>query len=654
VEQLEDRCLMSVNTATSVAGTSVDASNLSGYQGETAIAINPTNPQNIIAASNNLGSGSQNGFTEVYVSQNGGSTWTAINVGGNGDPGVAFDSNGVAYVSFINSSFGISVRTSTNGGVSWNAPVQVAPPPASGIQDKPTITTGVNALNPSQSIVYVGWDNNGLGDVAYVSSSTNAGVSWSTPTAIDGLANEFDTQLSVGPQGQLYATWQNFGTANTTSIMFSTSLNNGATWTTPTVAATSSINVFNPGYTIPAQNSRGISPTQGIVTEQSGANAGWIYMTYATAPAGQHNNTNIELIASNNGGATWTALGPTPIQVNNDTGTASQFFPAIAIDPTNGSVNLAWYDARNSGTANNAVDVYFQSYTSAGVPTGSNVKVTTQKSKETGRSANPNQFGDYMGIAAYGGLAYPVWTSHTSQTAGSEEILVDPPLTNSSSSTSAAAAPALPLMTSAVPVDQPSGAANLIGNATGSGAASPTAPATVLLGATPASPVSPGILPAVRPLDFAGLLRSASSSLGSANPAPITPPVVGFGSTRISGPDSSKDGDSSQPGTAPVTEQPSAEVRSTTSDGSSRTAAPDSLLNAGWRQALDNQFAEHAPLPGDPLNSDDVLLPALVGDVGATLDQAAMTVALAIGLVSCWGLPPVEEEPRRQQRHHKE
>src|SRR6266581_3721733 len=58
LEQLEARCLLSVNTATHVAGPNIDASNLSGYQGETTIAINPINPRNMIAGSNNLGSGS--------------------------------------------------------------------------------------------------------------------------------------------------------------------------------------------------------------------------------------------------------------------------------------------------------------------------------------------------------------------------------------------------------------------------------------------------------------------------------------------------------------------------------------------------------------------------------------------------------------------
>jgi hypothetical protein len=76
------------------------------------------------------------------------------------------------------------------------------------------------------------------------------------------------------------------------------------------------------------------------------------------------------------------------------------------------------------------VDVYFQSYSSAGVPNGANVKVTTATSDESNPKTNsPDQYGDYMGIAASGGFAFPVWTDHRiSSKSGSEEIYVDPPL----------------------------------------------------------------------------------------------------------------------------------------------------------------------------------------------------------------------------------
>jgi hypothetical protein len=103
LETLEDRCLLSLNATTHVAGPNIDVSNLAGYQGETTIAINPTNPANMIAGSNNLGPSSIFGVTEAYWTKDGGNTWTAVALGGQGDPGVAFDRAGNAYFSFIDS-----------------------------------------------------------------------------------------------------------------------------------------------------------------------------------------------------------------------------------------------------------------------------------------------------------------------------------------------------------------------------------------------------------------------------------------------------------------------------------------------------------------------------------------------------------------------
>src|SRR5438552_2089837 len=99
VEVLEDRCLLSFNVSTHVPGPNVNVSNLASYQGETTIAVNPTNAQNLVAGSNNLGSG---GITLPYYSKNGGTSWTKSSIPGgqNGDPVVAFDRAGSAYMCY--------------------------------------------------------------------------------------------------------------------------------------------------------------------------------------------------------------------------------------------------------------------------------------------------------------------------------------------------------------------------------------------------------------------------------------------------------------------------------------------------------------------------------------------------------------------------
>jgi hypothetical protein len=522
LELLENRCVPSINTATHVAGPNIDVSNLAGYQGETTIAINPTNPLNMIAGSNNGGAGSISGFTEAYWTKDGGNTWTPVNLGGNGDPGVAFDRAGNAYFSFIDNNFGISVRKSTDGGVTWAAPVQVAPPTSS-IEDKPAITVGPDYTNTAKDRVYVGWDDGGGNDVLKVSSSGDGGATWTAPVSVDGQAEEIYAQPAVGPDGTFYIAWDNFATANQSSIMFSRSTDDGSTFSTPVLAATSTINLFIPNrYTIPAQPTRGIAADPAVAVEQSGPNAGRIYLSYTSAPV-SHDATNIYLIASDNGGGAWTALAPSPVKVNDDTTSNSHFFAAMGIDPTNGMVNLAWYDARNDHK-NQKVDVYFQSYSSAGVPSGANVKVTTATSDESNpKTNNPNQYGDYMGIAASGGFAFPVWTDHRmSSKSGSEEIFVDPPLTPSVSPPSQGGdfeGLADPTAPAAAPL---AGAVPLLGASTAASAA-PGADLPWLgsVGLNTAQPVgsSVGLVPQGPSLGVAGASTAASILAARAKPS---------------------------------------------------------------------------------------------------------------------------------------
>jgi hypothetical protein len=66
-----------------------------------------------------------------------------------------------------------------------------------------------------------------------------------------------------------------------------------------------------------------------------------------------HDDTDIFVIASDDGGATWNALASSPqavgadqVRVNDDT-TGSQFFSWLAVDQSTGNVAVSWYDARN-------------------------------------------------------------------------------------------------------------------------------------------------------------------------------------------------------------------------------------------------------------------------------------------------------------------
>ena len=173
---------------------------------------------------------------------------------------------------------------------------------------------------------------------------------------------------------------------------------------------------------------------------------GRIYMAYV----GYYNdlknpasNTDIFLTYSNDGGRTWSD----PTEVNDDSADTdgfstaneqnfsdqfdgeSQYQPAIAVDPTTGTVVLSWRDARND-PANTLVATYLassvdggntfsaQSYanpqsTAVDAITGSTdvLGPESDNAKALGLNATYG-YGSSMGLAVYAGQVYPVWTGN--------------------------------------------------------------------------------------------------------------------------------------------------------------------------------------------------------------------------------------------------
>jgi hypothetical protein len=146
----------------------VNVSHLAGNQSETAIDINPVNPNNLVAVSNNIA-----GITNIFTafSMDAGVTWTTVNVGhandqlgaalGRCDPAVAFDDFGNVHLVYLTgcgdgdqTNNTVVVMTSTDGGQTYpfaNRRIVFGP----GGLDKPWIAAGPDAVNPNQQAVWV-------------------------------------------------------------------------------------------------------------------------------------------------------------------------------------------------------------------------------------------------------------------------------------------------------------------------------------------------------------------------------------------------------------------------------------------------------------------------------------------------------------------
>jgi hypothetical protein len=374
---------------------------------EPAVAVNPTNPQQVVGVY-------QDNVHAAY-SQDFGHNWQlADNVDPknyriSGDVSAAFDNQGHAFVCYIAfdklGSFnywargatrnGIFVRRSLDGGKTWEAdhvPVAEQPTqPGIPFEDKPYIVAD-NTQSKYAGNLYIGWTRWRLADSQILfSRSMDDGKTWSKPIEIDdhpglprddnGAAEGFDGV--VAPDGTLYAIW-----SQDDEIMLTTSHDGGQTFsrtrpvvhTAPVMFAVQTLERANgfPQIAIDPKSKR-------------------LYITWSDYRNG---DLDVFIAASDDRGKHWSD----PVRVNNDPvhNGVEQFFQWLAVDPIDGSVNVLFYDRR-------------------GDPLGHKQIVVLARSNDGGRSfanyawtdepfeASDVFFGDYTGLAAYGGRVYGVW-----------------------------------------------------------------------------------------------------------------------------------------------------------------------------------------------------------------------------------------------------
>jgi len=205
---------------------------------ETSIAVNPTNPLNMVGAANDyqvsVGPGghvSETAITRVRVTNDGGKSWTSMALVSNdynftGDPGVAFDARGTAYVSTLgfrynggNSGTGVQpdilAARSTDGGATWSRQLRVATgtgsffSPGRGLDKESIAAWDGNAVvtwtqfNQAQKGGYVS-------SPLYASVTHDGGNTWSPGVLISGsrLYNQGSVP-TVAADGGIYVSFLN-------------------------------------------------------------------------------------------------------------------------------------------------------------------------------------------------------------------------------------------------------------------------------------------------------------------------------------------------------------------------------------------------------------------------------------------------------------
>ena len=409
----------------------VDVSQRSHNESEEAIAVNPTNPKNIVMVSNV--DAPVAGMFEG-VSFDGGSTWTRSLIG-NGDnlglaccdPTLSFSDSGVLFMAYLlNMGATVPVAYSKNGGRSFTRIPDIAKPAGSNsntskerglfrFTDQPTITTG-------HGDVWVVF--NGGGPIVATGARASdllAGRPFPAVRVVPGTNNCTYGDVAIGPNGQVMNVCTLTESGQGGGKIF-TSLNPtgvGGTFQNSAFVTDTHVGGFN---FIPAQPDRSVDAEPGLAWDRSnGPHRGRVYLVYSFEVKNGSDNLDTRVSYSDNQGASWSA----PVRANDDSGTNSQFLPKIAIDQTTGNLAAVWYDSRNdlglggpgdtNGIPNDDAQVWGAFSADGGVTFTKNIQISAGTSNSHDAN-NGIDYGDYGGLAFYGGIAHPAWADNSNST----------------------------------------------------------------------------------------------------------------------------------------------------------------------------------------------------------------------------------------------
>lgn len=349
-------------TSITAPAVTVNRDTAAAPQNETAIAVDPNNPNRVVAAANDYVSRTWsctiNGtpcsalgdaYSGTYFSNDGGATWCCSSsdpahlgtlipgvtrlTGGiydaGGDPSLAFDSRGNVYYAGLGfdrtappNTVAVNKGTfDASGKLTWSAPTFINPTTSPSIlNDKEWIGADWHASSPFHDRVYVSWTryifNPQTG--AYVQSpiffaySTDGGKTFSDPQNISSnVLYDQGSRPIVGYDGTVYVFFEGstrLATLDSTYMVKST--DGGVTFGKP-VAVSQLVDIISPANTVFRVNS---FPAADV------ASNGDLYVAWSTQMSNSgglcpsRTNTGCHIAAvyskSTDGGATWSSPAP--------------------------------------------------------------------------------------------------------------------------------------------------------------------------------------------------------------------------------------------------------------------------------------------------------------------------------------------------------
>lgn len=400
---------------------------------ETPVVTDPANGKHLLSGANDYNCSNTQGF---YASSDGGTTWNhtclgnVSGAGGVGDPGVAYNTTGKAFISGIDEFSGtvadIVFESSTDNGKTWTQP-QIA---VTGISpytfsDKDWLQIDTGAASPRKNAMYIsttGFDPSSNSIIA-VAHSTDGGKTW-TNVMVDGVnmpeVDQF-SDLAIAGDGTVYVSWMRCSATGPNSncgqtkaaVYIASSTDGGVTWSKPVKMANAELAPDPCGAyygCLPNTNER-VSDVPAIdVDRSSGPFKDRVYAIYYNFDG---TALRVNEVWSSDKGAHWSS----PVELSDARN--DEFFPWLTT-ANDGAVGATWLDRRRD-PSNLSYDAFGATSTNGGRSFSANERLSTVSSNPDNDGFGGSFMGDYTGNFWAHRTLYMSWTDTRTNT-GQDEI----------------------------------------------------------------------------------------------------------------------------------------------------------------------------------------------------------------------------------------